>query len=132
MLIDIVYQGILFAASILAGIIVGILFQMYKLIIRDYRGRKITVSIMDVLFWIISGIIVYYWLFVICNAIIGFYVILLIFIGIAIYYFILAPILESSIEFLIYKGYRFLRVFLRTIFYPLEILWEITIKRTKK
>lgn len=132
MLIDIAYQFLIFLASVLGGIIVGVLFQMYKFIIRGSRNYRKTLSFLDLIFWGIAGVIVYFWLFVLCGAVINLYVILLVILGICIYYFALAKILEGTIEVLVYRFTRIIRVLMKIFLYPLEILVSNLSKRSKK
>ena len=44
--------------SILAGIITGILFDMYR-IIRDLNSKRIIAMIEDILFWVLAGMIIF-------------------------------------------------------------------------
>ncbi|WBW97938.1 spore cortex biosynthesis protein YabQ [Oceanirhabdus sp. W0125-5] len=131
MILSIWYQIIILIGSLLAGVIIGLFFEFYKTIIKDFRRKKITLFFLDIIFWCISGMIIYFWLFVICNAIMATYVILFILIGIGIYYFILAPILEGVFDFIYYKIFIYLRGIIRVLIYPLELLCKMIFVKRK-
>ena len=58
MLLEINMQFNIVIYSIIAGIITGILFDMYR-IIRDLNSKKIVAMVEDILFWILAGMIVF-------------------------------------------------------------------------
>ena len=63
MLLDINIQFKIVIFAILSGIIIGFLFDIY----REFRGvckNKILITIEDILFWILSGIILIYAIFI--------------------------------------------------------------------
>ncbi len=131
MILSIWYQIIILIGSLLAGVIIGLLFEVYKTIIKELRRKKIILFFLDIIFWCISGMIIYLWLFIICNAIMATYVILFILIGIGIYYFILAPALDGVFEFIYYKIFIHLRGIIRVCIYPLQLLFKIIFVKRK-
>ena len=131
MILSIWYQIIILIGSLLAGVIIGLLFEFYKTIIKDLRRKKIILFFLDIIFWCISGMIIYLWLFVICNAIMATYVILFILIGVGIYYFVFAPELEGAVEFIYYKICIYLRGIIRIMVYPLQLLFKIFFVKRK-
>ena len=131
MILSIWYQIIILIGSLLAGVIIGLMFEFYKTIIKDLRRRKILLFFLDVIFWCVSGMIIYLWLFVICNAIMATYVILFILIGVGIYYFIFAPVLEGALEFVYYKICIYFRGIIRIMVYPLELLFKVIFVKRK-
>ena len=58
MLLEINMQFNIVIYSIMAGIITGILFDMYR-IIRDLNSKRIIAMIEDILFWVLAGMIIF-------------------------------------------------------------------------
>ncbi|SHE42906.1 spore cortex biosynthesis protein YabQ [Clostridium fallax] len=84
MLLPILDQFKIVLYSLIAGIIIGILFDIYKLF-RGYRVPKIIEVIEDILFWILCAIIVFTFLLYTNYAFFGMYVYLFIGIGLLLY-----------------------------------------------
>ena len=131
MILSIWYQIIILVGSLLAGIIIGLMFEFYKIIIKNLRRKKIILFIGDIIFWCISGMIVYIWLFVICNAIMATYVILSILIGIGIYYFILSPALVGAFDFIYYRILSYFRGMIKIMIYPFQLLFKLFFTKIK-
>lgn len=60
-------QAYLFIIFILNGILIGILFDIFRILRRSFKTPNIVTYIEDVLFWTISAILVLYSLFVFNN-----------------------------------------------------------------
>lgn len=135
MIISIDHQLNLVIFSFLAGFIIGILFDFYR-IIRGYNvENKVVTVVEDLLFWILVSIIVFVFLLYTNYAYIGFYVYLFITFGMLFYIkFISKSIIAFLINILSIIG-RFIRVIFNIIIMPFEILFykvkEKNIKRDK-
>ncbi|WP_102399463.1 spore cortex biosynthesis protein YabQ [Haloimpatiens massiliensis] len=84
MILSTISQLELLLYNILAGVLTGVLFDVY----RSIRGRcnnKIIVFIQDVLFWIFAAIIVFIFLFITNYAYMGFYCYIYIAFGLFVY-----------------------------------------------
>lgn len=123
MIISIDHQLNLVIFSFLAGLILGILFDFYR-IIRGYNeGNKIITMIEDILFWILVSIIVFVFLLYTNYAYIGFYVYLFITFGTLFYIkFISKSIMTFLIKILNVFGKMF-RVIFNIIIMPFEVLF---------
>lgn len=78
-------QGYLFLIFILIGIIIGILFDIFRILRKAFKTSDFMTYIQDILFWIISGIILIYSIFVFNNGELRAYIFLSLFIGIITY-----------------------------------------------
>ena len=78
-------QAYLFLIFILNGILIGILFDIFRILRRSFKTPNFVTYIEDVLFWIMSTLIVIYSLFVFNNGEIRGYIFIGIIFGIAIY-----------------------------------------------
>lgn len=60
-------QAYLFLIFVFNGIIIGILFDFFRILRKSFSGRDIITYIEDILFWILTGIILLYSFFTFNN-----------------------------------------------------------------
>ena len=104
--------------SCLAGMLVGILFDGYRLI-RGFNVPKILGMIQDILFWILISMVIFIFLLVFNYGFLGAYVYLFMFIGIMVYLAIFSKMVvsvENVVARLISKLCRVLGKNIRYIF----------------
>lgn len=85
MVLPIFFQLNILIFSIVAGIITGILFDIYRFIRGFENINRIIIYIEDILFWILTAIIIFIFLLYTNQAFIGVYVYISLLIGILIY-----------------------------------------------
>ena len=113
--IDIVFY------AILAGLLLGVMFDSYR-IIRGNRVPKIIKSIEDILFSILAAIIVFLFLLYTNYAFLGFYIYFLIGISAGIYLVLISPkLMTIERNFINRVGFIF-RILYKYIMYPLRII----------
>lgn len=78
-------QSYLFLIFTINGIIIGILFDIFRILRRSFKTSDVITYIEDILFWILTGFILLYSIFTFSNGEIRFYMFLGIFIGCLIY-----------------------------------------------
>lgn len=78
----------LFLIFITNGIIIGILFDIFRVLRKTFKTNDIVTYLEDILFWILTGIIVLYSIFTFNNGEIRLFMFLAIFIGSIIYLFL--------------------------------------------
>ena len=78
-------QGYTFFIFLIIGIIIGIIFDFFRIIRKTYKLKNNIIQIQDLIFWIISGIIVAYGIFKYSYGEIRAYLFLGIVLGIAMY-----------------------------------------------
>lgn len=78
-------QAYLFSLFILNGILIGIVFDIFRILRKSFKTTDFITYIEDTLFWIVSGMITIYFLFVFNNGEIRFYIFIGIFLGVALY-----------------------------------------------
>lgn len=78
-------QFYLFLIFILNGIIIGCIFDIFRISRKSFKTKDIITYIEDVLFWIISGIITLYFIFIFNNGEIRLFIFLGILFGISLY-----------------------------------------------
>ncbi|MEW9096709.1 MAG: spore cortex biosynthesis protein YabQ [Clostridiaceae bacterium] len=132
MIISIEHQVKLVVFSLASGIITGILFDIYRIIRGFENPNKVITYIQDILFWIMSSVLVFIFLLYFNYAYVGFYVYLLIIVGIFFYLKLASDIfikvLHNSISFI---G-KLLRILKNIILFPIELLiYKIKNKKVK-
>lgn len=122
MLFPIGYQISLFIFSLMAGFITGLFFDIYRLIRSVEKPGNIITVIEDILFWILTSILVFIFLLYTNYAYVSIYIYLLIFIGIVIY----LRFLSNFCLLIIYNFskyiFKFFRILIKYMLFPLELL----------
>ena len=78
-------QAYLFLVFTLNGIIIGLLFDIFRVLRRSFKTSDIITYVQDVLFWILTGFILLYSIFTFSNGEIRLYMFLAVFLGCLIY-----------------------------------------------
>ncbi|MBP2033929.1 spore cortex biosynthesis protein YabQ [Clostridium algifaecis] len=132
MIIPISMQFRLMIFSFTAGIITGILFDLYRIIRGFTNLNKLVVFIEDILFWTFAGISVFVFLFYTNYAYTDVYVYLWIALGIYMYFKLLSKIF-FNMEKIIFKSMgRLNRMLINTIMYPFYYFKSKKRKNRKK
>lgn len=138
-------QAYLFLVFTINGIIIGLLFDIFRILRRSFKTYDYITYVEDVLFWILTGFILLYSIFTFSNGEIRFYMFLGVFLGCLIYmlvfskYFIninvkiiliLKKIIEKIISILIFPIKTILKLLKRIFFKPIKFI-TINIKKYK-
>ena len=78
-------QAYLFLIFCVNGIIIGLLFDFFRILRRSFKTKDIITYMEDILFWILTGLILLYSIFTFSNGEIRFYMLLGVFLGCLIY-----------------------------------------------
>lgn len=78
-------QAYLFLVFTINGIIIGLLFDIFRILRRSFKTSDIVTYLQDILFWILTGFILLYSIFTFSNGEIRFYMFLGAFLGCLIY-----------------------------------------------
>lgn len=122
-------QAYLFSLFILNGILIGIVFDIFRILRKSFKTTDFITYIEDTLFWIASGIITIYFLFVFNNGEIRFYIFIGIFLGVALYILSISKYFIKINVKLIALLKNLLEKFLCVILYPIKLILKI-LKRT--
>ncbi|MGL4452139.1 MAG: spore cortex biosynthesis protein YabQ [Sarcina sp.] len=104
--------------SFLAGILIGLLFDGYRLI-RGFNSSKVIVMIQDILFWILTAMIVFVFLLIFNYGFLNAYVYLIITAGLVFYLALFSKKifrLENIIAKSTYRRFRILGKNIRYVF----------------
>lgn len=86
-------QAYLFLVFSLTGVVIGILFDFFRILRRSIKTSNIVTYIQDILFWILTGIIILYSVWYFNNGELRIFVFLGLIIGILIYMTTLSSII---------------------------------------
>ena len=78
-------QAYLFIVFSLTGVVIGILFDFFRILRRSFKTSNIITYVEDVLFWILTGVLILYNIWYFNNGEIRIYMFLGIIIGTLIY-----------------------------------------------
>ena len=118
--IDVQFDIVMY--SIISGILIGIMFDLYN-IIRGVKIPKIIIIIEDILFWILTAIIVFAFLLYANYAFLGPYVYIFMIVTLIIYLKLISPTILKLERYMIDKTGKFIRIFLKNLIYPIKIIY---------
>lgn len=132
MIISLYLQIRLVVFSIVAGILTGFFFDLYRVFRGFENVHKIIIVVEDIMFWIFSAIIIFIFLLYTNYAFIGVYVYLYIIIGIYIYLKLMSKFFVILHSKAIYFICKIGRVVLNLTTYPLKLLFYSVNSKNKK
>lgn len=131
MLSTVASQSNLLLFSMLAGVLTGMLFDLYRVLRGFENPNKILTFIEDTLFWILTSIIVFIFLLKTNYAYMREYVYITIALGILIYIFVLSKSFIKVEYKVIGIIIKFTRIIFNYVFYPINLLFY-RLKRKNK
>lgn len=115
-------QFYLFLIFILNGFLIGILFDIFRILRKTFRTKDFITYIEDTIFWILTGEIILYSLFKFNNGILRAFIFIGIFIGIFIYMLIFSKIF---IKINVYIINIFERIFYHIFVLPVKFIFNL-------
>ena len=125
-------QAYLFLIFVLDGFIIGLLFDFFRILRKTFKTSDIITYIQDILFWILTGLVVLYSIFIFNNGEMRIYIFLGILIGIVLYILLLSKYIIKINVFIINKIKWFVSIILRIIFMPFKFIFNILKKSLLK
>lgn len=121
----VISQANLFLIFVVDGIVIGLIFDIFRILRKSFKTSDIITTIEDILFWIITGMIVLYSIFIFNNGEIRFFMFIGMFLGILLYMFLLSTfIMKISIK--IVTILKKITVFiLKIAIFPIQSLYKI-------
>lgn len=118
--IDVQFDIVMY--SILSGVLIGIMFDLYN-IIRGVKIPKIIIILEDILFWVLTAIIVFTFLLYTNYAFLGPYVYIFMIITLMIYLKLISPTVLKLERYIIDKFSKVIRVLFKNLVYPVKIIY---------
>ncbi len=115
-----------FAIFILVGFLIGLLFDMFRISRRTFKTSDIITYLEDILFWILSGLLILFSIFKFNNGDIRAYIILGIFIGLALYMLVFSKIVINTLVKIILVIKQIISFVSKIILYPIKLITKIS------
>jgi spore cortex biosynthesis protein YabQ len=130
MITSLISQVRLIAFSLLAGVITGVFFDIYRLIRGFQNPNKFLTVVQDLLFWVLTSIVIFVFLMYTNEGYLNFYVYVCLIVGVYLYLKRLSKAFISvQYKLLKFNGKAF-RVLLNAILYPADLLlYKLKIKK---
>lgn len=116
--------------SCIAGFILGILFDIYR-IFRGFSTIKFITVIEDILFWLLSSLIIFSFLLYMNYAFLTLYVYIFMIITLGIYFRVFSRYFYDFEKKVVQKIYKALRIILKNIMYYFKIVVYKVIDKRK-
>ena len=114
-------QAYLFMVFSIVGVLIGVLFDIFRIIRKTFKTNDIITYLEDILFWILTGIIVIYAMYRFCDGELRFFMIMGIVLGICLYVVTISQYVIKISVFII-------NIVKKIIFYPIIAIYKITKK----
>lgn len=121
-------QAYLFLVFSITGVIIGVLFDIFRILRRTIKTSNIITYIEDVLFWILTGLLILYNIWYFNNGEIRIYMFLGIVIGVLIYMLTLSNILIKIFSKILQTIIKVIELPIKTIFAFFRKIFTIIIK----
>ena len=113
-------QAILFLIFSLNGVIIGLIFDFFRILRKSFKTSNLMTSIQDIIFWIITGISVIFFMYNFSDGIIRFYMFLSLLFGFIIYILAISQYIIKIFVYIIKTVKTILNSIIKFITYPLK------------
>lgn len=114
-----------FIVFILVGFLIGLLFDMFRISRRTFKTSDIVTSIEDILFWILSGLLIIFSLFKFNNGDIRVYIIIGLIAGISIYILVFSKLIINTLVKIITFIKEIISKITKVILIPIKLIKKI-------
>ena len=114
-------QLYIFLCFFLTGIVIGILFDIFRILRRSFKTWDIVTYIQDFIFWILSGVILLYSIFTFNNGELRAFVFVGILLGVTLYILLIS-------KFFIKIAVKIILIIKKILFYPINFIKKHIIK----
>lgn len=128
----VINQANLFLIFVINGAIIGLVFDIFRILRKSFKTSDIITIIQDILFWIITGLIILYSIFVFNNGEIRFFMFIGIFLGVGLYMLLLSRyIIKASVAIITFIK-RIIAFIFKIIIFPIQNIYKIIKNILKK
>jgi len=128
----VISQANLFLIFVINGLIIGLLFDVFRILRKSFKTSDLITILQDILFWILTGIIILYSIFVFNNGEIRFFMFIGIFLGAGLYMLLLSKYVIKFSVTIISILKKIISFILKIILFPLQWIYKITKKLIKR
>lgn len=124
-------QAYLFLVFSLVGALIGLLFDFFRILRKNFKTKDFITYIQDFLFWTLTGLIILYAIFYFNDGEIRLFMFLGIIMGILLYMLILSNLIIKTSSFIINIVKNVINLITKILIYPLKIVFS-TLKKIFK
>ncbi|QUH25071.1 spore cortex biosynthesis protein YabQ [Serpentinicella alkaliphila] len=114
-------EAYILLASVYGGILIGFIYDLYKIVRLIFNPKKIATLLQDLIFWVIISLVAFYVLIISNDGIIRFYNFLGFILGAFMYYHILSALVTRTIIYIVQLTRRFILDLWQLIKYPFRV-----------
>ena len=123
-------QAYLFFIFIINGIIIGMLFDFFRILRKSFKTSDFITYIEDSLFWVLTGVVILYSIFIFNNGEIRFFMFLGIILGLIIYMFLFSSYIVKINVIIIRIIKKIILKILKILIFPIDYVYKF-IKKLK-
>lgn len=118
-------QAYIFLIFVINGFLIGILFDIFRILRKSFKTKDIITYIEDILFWILTGLLLLYSIFTFSNGELRLYMFLGVFIGCILYMILISQyFIKINVKIILFtKGIVYKIFYILT--FPMRILLKI-------
>lgn len=118
-------QANLFLVFVVDGFIIGLLFDIFRILRKSFKTSDIITAFEDIVFWTITGILILYTTFVCNNGEIRFFMFVGIFIGTLLYMLLISKYIIKASVSLIKILKKVLTFIFKIVVFPIQCMYKI-------
>ena len=122
-------QAIIFLIFIILGIIIGFLFDIFRILRKTFNTPDIVTYIEDIVFWLLTGFLVLYAIFTFNNGEIRLFMFLAIILGCITYMLLISRFIVNTSVKILAKTIKIIKKIINIIFKPISIIINFFKKR---
>lgn len=118
-------QAYIFLIFVINGFLIGILFDIFRILRKSFKTKDIITYIEDILFWILTGLLLLYSIFTFSNGELRLYMFLGVFIGCILYMILISQyFIKINVKIILFtKGIVYKIFYILT--FPIRLLLKI-------
>lgn len=124
----VIKQAQLFLIFLLNGISIGLLFDFFRILRKSFNTKDFMTYIEDVCFWLLTGLLILYFIFIFNNGEIRIYMFVSIILGFTIYILTLSKyIVKISVNIILFLKNIIIKI-ISIIIFPFKYLYKFICK----
>ena len=116
-------QVYLFLVFTINGIIIGVIFDLFRILRKSFKSNDIITYIEDIVFWVMSGLSILFCMYKFSDGELRGYTLLGIIIGSTLYFLTVSTYIIKISVYIINKIKIFISLILNLILYPLRLIY---------
>lgn len=118
-------QGYLFLVYTINGILIGILFDIFRILRRSFQTKDVITYLQDILFWILTGLLLLYTIFTFSNGEIRLYMFLGVFIGCLLYMILISKyFIKINVKIVLFLK-NIIGTIISILIFPIKFIFKI-------